>query len=103
MVFILGNLIWNQVGKIISDEGECGYDLDISSNGRDLIIGCPRAKVGGKLDVGAVHLYKLLTDDDQKIMKLKKIAMINGGNEKDKMPAMIVPSSKKPKPSLKME
>ena len=29
--------------------------------------------------------------------------MRNGGNEKDKIPVTIVPSSKKPKPSLKME
>ncbi len=47
------------------DEGEvCGYSVDISNDGRSLLVGCPHTTVFGETDAGSVALYRLISDEE---------------------------------------
>jgi hypothetical protein len=77
--------IWNEVVKIDHDDEECGYAIDVSMNGRDVIVGCPQATIDSKISSGVVHLYRLLTDEGDKINDWKKVNVnLSGENEKDR-------------------
>ena len=63
---LIGNNTWPGIGEIevkgqIGDV--CGYAVDISNDGRNIIVGCPHEAVNGFNEAGAAHLFRLYTDE----------------------------------------
>ncbi len=78
--------VWKQVGAIIdssSPKDECGYAVDISSDGRKVVIGCPGTQVNGLDKVGSVQLYRLSSDDNGVEQWVNLNVGINGRGTKD--------------------
>ena len=63
---LIGSNNWPQIGGSIQRGtiGDvCGYDVDISNDGRTVIIGCPHETVNGNEDAGSTHIYRLVSDE----------------------------------------
>ena len=59
---------WQTVGKIIDSNNtndNCGYAVDISSDGRKVLLGCPQTTINGIDQAGSAHLYELSTDGSE--------------------------------------
>lgn len=57
---------WRKVGKIIDSDNtneNCGHAVDISSDGKKVLLGCPETRIDGFDKAGSVHLYELTSDD----------------------------------------
>ena len=83
---LIGTNNWPQVGESIErgTVGDvCGYAVDISNDGRSVIMGCPHDTVDGQTDVGSAHIYRLVSDEqgveDDKWVRLNvNVTGLNG-------------------------
>ena len=63
---LIGDGNYNQYGSVVDDSNigdVCGYSIDLSNDGRTLLVGCPHTQVGDNEDAGSAVLYRLITDE----------------------------------------